>query len=334
MTNIHSFKYSGLANEKVSSDLLTLWIQNQALIRVFLAVNRHRRHRVRCQDHRPEEGCFTSGCPPRIRLLHHPPPLRRPPCGWYHREARQARLPSRLESRECPRSLFVALCVQAYPPCFAPSPNFSRIPFVSATPLCPSPLELHHLEPAGPPQGNTKVGCGHDVQDYEVWLETDQTSAGYVPCRYRVPFDARRGLPDSLALTFLPPSSHCCVPFRSFLFMYLFAYMSADHTGLLGCPRARLCHHRVEEGKEARASEEGSRQEGQDRVERSRRCCFVVCDDHTVFFAFHSHRTHPCICLCSSHDQAIICRLRPRTLTLTLKTPQSHLQLDCNDAKS
>ena len=56
------------------------------------------------------------------------------------------------------------------------------------------------------------------MQEYEVWLETDQISTGYAPCRYRVPFDARRGLPDTLALTshpshpsltlvVLPPSS-------------------------------------------------------------------------------------------------------------------------------
>ena len=64
-------------------------------------------------------------------------------------------------------------------------------------------LDMHHLEPAGPPQGNTKVGCGHDVQDCMVWVETDQIFTRHAPCRYRVPFDAPRGLPDSLALTFV-----------------------------------------------------------------------------------------------------------------------------------
>ena len=63
-------------------------------------------------------------------------------------------------------------------------------------------LESHHLEPAGPPQGTTKVGCGHVVQNRVVRVETDQISLGHAPCRYRVPFDAPRGSPDSLALTF------------------------------------------------------------------------------------------------------------------------------------
>lgn len=42
------------------------------------------------------------------------------------------------------------------------------------------------------------------MQDHLVWTEVDQTSPGYEPCRYRVPFDFRRGLPDTLALTSLP----------------------------------------------------------------------------------------------------------------------------------
>lgn len=56
------------------------------------------------------------------------------------------------------------------------------------------------------------------MQDHLVWTEVDQTSPGYEPCRYRVPFDSRRGLPDTLALTLLPYislSSPCFLLFPS-----------------------------------------------------------------------------------------------------------------------
>ena len=46
-----------------------------------------------------------------------------------------------------------------------------------------------------------KVGCGHCAKLHG--LEKDRSKPPrYSPCRYRVPFDAPRGLPDSLALTY------------------------------------------------------------------------------------------------------------------------------------
>ena len=123
-----------------------------------------------------------------------------------------------------------------------------------------------------------------------------------------------RGLPDSLALTFL----HICVlfdfpPLPPIPTVMLTAHILTNPS-YIGCPRARLCPHRREEGKEAHAAEEGSGEEGQDRIGGE----LLFCDDHlysslsTRIASMHmSMPTRPSnsMLLASMHTQTLVRRV-------------------------
>ena len=94
--------------------------------------------------------------------------------------------------------------------------------------------------------------------------EPDQNSPGHAPCRYRVPFDARRARPTLW-------SSHSFLITTSRLF-HIFASAPdctaayAD-TVLTGCPRARVRSARRPEGEEGCTTKEGPGQEGHEGVD-------------------------------------------------------------------
>lgn len=124
-----------------------------------------------------------------------------------------------------------------------------------------------------------------------------------------------RGLPDSLALTFL----RICVSFDFPPLPLIPTIMSTAHIltnpSYIGCPRARFCPHRREEGKEARTAKEGSGEEGQDRIGGE----LLFCDDHlysslsTRIASMHmSMPTRPSnpMLLASMHTQTLVRRVK------------------------
>lgn len=108
-------------------------------------------------------------------------------------------------------------------------------------------------------------------------MEPDQNSSGYSSCRYRVSFVARRGLPDSLTITFLRPF----FPLRIFVFLILYCYL---YNSLLGCGCSCLRHCCVTKGEEAHSHQEDSRKEGR----RDCEVTIVICLRSPVSL-FHCH---------------------------------------------
>ena len=95
--------------------------------------------------------------------------------------------------------------------------------------------------------------------------EPDQNSPGHAPCRYRVPFDARRARPTLWSSHSFFLASFPCL-------FNIFASVS-DRIGLhansvtIGCPRARVRPARRPEGEEGCTTKEGPRQEGHEGVD-------------------------------------------------------------------
>ncbi len=109
-------------------------------------------------------------------------------------------------------------------------------------------------------------------------------------------------LPDTLGLTCLPlpPPFVFFSPFFLRYTSYLLCVQCANARTVLGCPCARLCPHRGEEGEEGRTTEEGSGEEGQGRLRVKGRSVVVVSPSPSsciLRFPFASHPcTHPCTC--------------------------------------
>ncbi len=130
-------------------------------------------------------------------------------------------------------------------------------------------------------------------------METDQISAGL------------RSMSLSGAVRNSPRLRPTLWGLHAFIFLFfslsilrytlcLLCVQWANSRTVLGCPCARLCPHRGEEGEEGRTTEEGSGEEGQGRLRVKERSVVVVSPSPSsciLRFPFASHPcTHPCTC--------------------------------------
>ena len=95
--------------------------------------------------------------------------------------------------------------------------------------------------------------------------EPDQNSPGHAPCRYRVPFDARRARPTLWSSHSFFLSSFPCL-FNILASASTCIASHADNESI-GCPCARVRPARRSEGEEGRTTKEGPGQEGHEGVD-------------------------------------------------------------------